>query len=263
MLDRLKHVASIAGAALALAALATGTALANTGASPLTVGDYTAILANPGRSEADRTDDAARKPAEVLGFAQLRPGETVLELQAGRGWYSEIISAAVGPSGKLIIQRPPQLANSAPVLQARVDAGRLKNATVTVTTFDKLEVPDNSVDKVLWFLGPHELYFTPRNAEPGALGDVQKTYAEIKRVLKPGGTFVVLDHAANAGAPTSLVQTIHRVDPAIVLAAAKAAGLTFVEKRDVLANPNDDRTKAAFDATIRRRTDQFLFRFRK
>jgi predicted methyltransferase len=72
-----------------------------------------------------------------------------------------------------------------------------------------------------------------------------------------------MDHAAAAGAPTTTGGTVHRIDPAIVLQEAKAAGLQFVDKSDVLANPSDDRSKPVFDATLRRHTDQFLFRFRK
>jgi predicted methyltransferase len=225
--------------------------------------DYATVLADPGRPAADKADDAARKPAEVLAFAQIRPGDTILELEAGRGWYSDIIATAIGSSGKLIVQYPPEFAYGEAAFKARTDTGRLKNATITVTSFDKLQAGDNSVDKVLWILGPHELYFTPRNATPGVLGDPQKTYAEIARVLKPGGTFIAMDHAANTGAPTSIAQTTHRVDPAVVQAAARAAGLKFIDKSDVLANPADDRSKMVFDAGVRRHTDQFLFRFRK
>ena len=247
--------------ALLIAACASGPQ--DKGPPALTAADFAAALADPGRPAADKNDDAARKPAEVLAFAQIRPGDTVLEMEAGRGWYSDILSTALGPNGKLIVQYPSQFSYGDAAFKARVDAGRLKNATITVTSFDKLQAADNSVDKVLWILGPHEVYFTPRNAQPGVLGDPQKTYAEIVRVLKPGGEFIAMDHAADAGAPTSTGQTIHRIDPAVVLAAAKAAGLQYIDKSDVLANPSDDRSKMVFDASIRRHTDQFLFRFRK
>jgi len=250
-------------ASLVIAACAAGGAQQPSKAPPLSVADYASILADPGRPAADKNDDAARKPAEVLAFAQIRSGDTVLEMEAGRGWYSDILSTALGASGKLIVQYPPEFAYGDAAFKARTDAGRLKNATIMVTAFDKLQAADNSIDKVLWILGPHELYFTPRNAQPGVLGDVQKTYAEIVRVLKPGGLFIAMDHAANAGAPASTGQTIHRIDPAVVLASAKAAGLQFVDKSEVLANPSDDRSKMVFDATVRRHTDQFLFRFRK
>jgi predicted methyltransferase len=259
----LKFAASLV-AALAIAACATSSNQSTSkGPVPLAVADYAAILADPSRPAADKADDAARKPAEVLAFSQIRPGDTVIEMEAGRGWYSDLLSSAIGPSGKLIVQYPPEFAYGDAAFKARTDAGRLKNAVISVTAFDKLQAGDKSVDKVLWILGPHEIYYTPRNAQAGVLGDVQKTYAEIARVLKPGGTFIAMDHAAIAGAPTTTGQTIHRIDPAVVLAAAKAAGLEYVDKSEVLANPSDDRSKMVFDASVRRHTDQFLFRFRK
>ncbi|HTE40048.1 MAG TPA: methyltransferase domain-containing protein [Steroidobacteraceae bacterium] len=264
MIASFMRVARASSTAVIVAAVLAGCAASSqSGPVPLSVADYSTVLADAGRPAADKADDAARKPAEVLAFAQIRPGDTVLELEAGRGWYSDILSVALGASGRLIIQYPSQFNYGDAAFKARTDAGRLKNATITVTAFDKLQAADGSVDKVLWILGPHEVYFTPRNAEAGVLGNVQKTYSEIARVLKPGGTFIAMDHAASAGAPTTTGQTIHRVDPAVVLAAAKAAGLQYVDKSDVLANPTDDRSKPVFDATVRRHTDQFLFRFRK
>jgi predicted methyltransferase len=231
------------------------------GPPALSAADYSAILASPARPEEDRKDDEARKPAEVLAFAGIHPGDTILELEAGRGWYSEILSQAVGPAGKLIIQYPPEFAYGDPALKARTDAGSLKNATISKTHFDALDAASGSVDKVLWILGPHELYYTPKDST--GLGDPAKSYAEIARVLKPGGEFIAMDHAADAGAPTTTGGTIHRIDPASVMASAKAAGLVFVDKSDVLANPSDDRTMMVFNPTVRRHTDQFLYRFRK
>lgn len=257
---------TVAVAALALAACAS----TPKGPAPLAAADYATILANPERTVqltgfqgADQADDAARKPAEVLAFAKVSPGQTILELEGGRGWYSRILSEAIGPTGKLYVQYPPEFAYGDAAYETRQDAGQLKNATILRTHFDDYSaVPDASVDKVIWILGPHEVYFTPANTQ--GLGDPVKTYAEIKRVLKPGGEFIAMDHAAPAGEDKKTsAQTNHRVDPAVVLAAAKDAGFTYVEKSDVLANPQDDRTKRAFDPTIRRHTDQFLFRFKK
>ncbi len=246
----------------ALAALAiSACAMAPKEAPALKAADYAAILADPGRSDADKKDDAARKPAEVLDFAQIRPGDTILEMEVGRGWYTEILSKAVGPTGKVITQNPAEFAYSAPAMAERRAAGHLANVTDTTTHFDKLDVADGSVDRVLWILGPHELYYVPKGST--GLGDATKAYAEIARVLKPGGEFIAMDHAANAGSPDTTGGTIHRIDPAIVLASAKAAGFTLEAKSDILANPDDDRTKMVYDPSVRRHTDQFLFRFRK
>ena len=257
-------------AASAFALLAIG-CTTTSAAPPLAAADYAAILAAPDRAVklealpgADQADDAARKPAEVLAFMNIRPGETILELEGGRGWYSRILSEAIGPSGKLYAQYPPEFAYGDAAYKGRQDAGQLKNATIVKSHFDDYSaIPDGSVDKVIWILGPHEISFTPANA-PAGLGEETKTYSEIKRVLKPGGEFIAMDHAAPAGEDKKAsAQTNHRVDPAVVLAAAKAAGFTYVDKSDVLANPSDDRTKRAFDPTVRRHTDQFLFRFKK
>src|SRR5689334_16320706 len=100
-----------AAAIVALALAATPTLAA---APPLKAADYAKILADPSRPEADRKDDAARKPAEVLEFAQVRPGETVLEIEVGRGWMTELLSRAVGPKGKVITQNPAEFAYSPP-----------------------------------------------------------------------------------------------------------------------------------------------------
>lgn len=247
-------------AALAIAACASGPQ-APAKAPALKAADYAAILSDPGRSDADKKDDAARKPAEVLDFAQIHPGDTILEMEVGRGWYTEILSKAVGPNGKVITQNPAEFGYSAPAMAERRAAGHLGNVTDTTSHFDDLKVADGSVDKVLWILGPHELYYVPKGST--GLGDPAKAFSEISRVLKPGGEFVVMDHAANAGSPSTTGGTIHRIDPAIVLGLAKDAGFKLEAKSDVLANPDDDRTKMVFDPTVRRHTDQFLFRFKK
>lgn len=228
----------------------------------LSAADYTALLADPLRPADDRKDDAARKPAEVLAFAGLRPGETILEMEGGRGWFSFLISRAIGADGRLIVQYPPEFAYGDAAYKARVDSGQLANATITRTHFDRLEAADGSVDRVLWMLGPHEVWYIPKDSQ--GLGDPARTFREIARVLKPGGEFIAMDHAAVAGVPAATsAQTLHRIDPAHVLEAAKAAGLVYVERSDILANPADDRTKSPFAPDLRRHTDQFLFRFRK
>ena len=160
------------------------------------------------------------------------------------------------------MQYPAEFAYGDAAFKARTDAGRLKNAVIMKSHFDNLEqVATGSVDRVLWILGPHEIYYKPPNTN--GLGADDKTYAEIVRVLKPGGLFIAMDHAAETGAPPTIAQTLHRIDPSIVVSSAQSVGLQMVSKSDVLANPSDDRTKMVFDATIRRHTDQFLFKFRK
>jgi len=237
---------------LGLAACATTT--------PRVATDYVPLLDAATRPAADKADDAARKPTEVLAFINLKGGETVLELEAGRGYYSELLAGAVGLTGKLIVQNPPEFPQYYADEERRIN-GRLPNATLSKARFVDLGIPTGTVDKVVWILGPHELYYTPKDTK--GFGEPAKAYAEIARVLKPGGEFIAMDHAAAAGAPTSVGGTVHRIDPAVVKDMATKAGLKYVEESKILANPQDDHTKMVYDATLRRHTDQFLFRFVK
>ena len=160
--------------------------------SALRYGDYPHLLATSDRPAADLKDDAARKPADVLDFARIRPGDTILEMEVGRGWYTEILSVAVGPRGHIITQNPAEFDYSAPALAVRRKAGHLKNVTDTTSHFDDLKVPSGSVDKVLWILGPHELYYIPKGSK--GLGDhlIARVGEAVGHALDPGGDAVDL-----------------------------------------------------------------------
>lgn len=219
-------------------------------------------IESPLRPEADRADDALRRPIDVLLFSGIEPGMSVFEMEAGRGYYTELISELVGRDGRVIMQSPPNFDSFlADAITQRLTGNRLANVRLSKTPFDALDAPDGSVDLVTWFLGPHELYFTP--AAGGSLGDVKKTYAEIFRILKPGGTFVVLDHAPPPGAPAATGDTLHRIDPAIVKASAENAGFILIAESDAMRNANDEYDKSVFDPAVRRKTDRFLLKYQK
>jgi predicted methyltransferase len=243
-------------ALLALAACATPTAEP----TPLQPSADT-ILSAPTRSAEDKGKDARRKAAESLAFMAVRPGSTILDMEAGSGYWSEILARATGPTGTVILQNPPgfQSRLSGP-LDARLAANGLANMRKTFTNFDALAAQTGTVDMVTWVQGPHELYFTPPS---GSLGDPAKSFQEIARVLKRGGVFIVIDHSALAGQPASTGQTLHRIDPALTIASAAAVGLVLERRGEFLANPADPKTKSAFDPSIRGTTDQHALRFVK
>lgn len=221
-----------------------------------------AAVADPARPEADRAEDERRKPAAALAFSQVGPGLSVFEIEAGAGWYTELLSRLVGPGGSVVMQNPPGFRSFVgEQIEARLAGGRLSNVRESLSRFDALDAISESVDVVTWFQGPHDLYFTPGDGE--SLGDAGRSYAEIYRILKPGGVFSVIDHSALAGAPEAAGNDLHRVDRAIVVAMAKAAGFTLEAEGDFLADADDPRTISVFDPAIRGRTDQFALRFRK
>jgi predicted methyltransferase len=225
--------------------------------------DYAAVVGSTERLPTDTERDAARKPAEILAFSKIMTGDTVFEMEAGGGYYTELISRAVGPTGKVIMQGPAEFVQFyKDDMDAHLANGRLANVTVSQTPFDTLEAADGTVDVVTWFQGPHEMYCKEACGN-APLGDTAKAYTEIFRVLKPGGYFVINDHAATAGAPETTGNDLHRIDPAIIKTAAEAAGFVLEEESAALANAADDHTKGVFDDTVRGKTDQFLLRYKK
>jgi len=228
--------------------------------------DYAAIaaaaVANPGRSEEDRDADARRKPATALEFFRIEPGMSVFEIEAGSGWYTELLSHAVGAEGDVVMQNPegfiPFVEEQ---ITARLADNRLANVRQSISNFDQMDAGDASADLVTWVQGPHELYF--RSDDGSSLGEPAAVFAEIYRITKPGGVFVVVDHSAEAGAPETTGNDFHRIDKAIVIALTETAGFTLEAESDFLANPDDTRTIPVFDPSIRGVTDQFALRFRK
>jgi len=218
-----------------------------------------AAVADKGRPEADTKRDADRKPADMLDFAGIKPGQTVADFLPGGGYFTRIFAKAVQPKGKVfaIVNPPPPNATTPPPILAIAADPQYGNITVVSTGIGSFKLPEQ-VD-VLWTSqNYHDLYLTRFNL------NVPAVTKEIYDAIKPGGVFIVLDHAAAPGAdvvPTA--NTLHRIDPASVRKTVEAAGFKFEGESKVLANPADDHTKGVFDPALRGHTDQFIYKFRK
>jgi predicted methyltransferase len=109
----------------------------------------------------------------------------------------------------------------------------------------------------------HDLYWRPKDGSWPAT-DAAKALAQLVPALKSGAVVVVVDHVANAGGePTETVTAMHRIDPAILKRDFEAAGLKFDSESPAFANPADDHKKEVFDKSIRHKTDQVMYKFRK
>lgn len=224
--------------------------------------DYAAIVAAPGRPDADVEADARRKPADVLGLFSPQPGDVILEIEAGGGYFTELLSRAVGDTGTVYMQNPAGFdAFLGDAVSKRID-GRLNNVTYLKSNFDAYALSDGSADIVTWFQGPHELWYFPEGT-PEGFGDPAGSFSEIARVLKPGGRFVVIDHIAPAGSPATTGGDTHRIDPALIQQYAEAAELVFETGSDLLSNPEDDGLKNVFNPEIRGQTNQAILIFAK
>lgn len=220
-----------------------------------------AAVADANRPETDVERDDLRKPAEVLAFMDIAPGSDILEMEAGGGYFTEIFSRYVGEDGTVFMQNPAAFdgfLGDGPEERATA----LGNVEYVKAQFDDLPLDDESVDAATWFQGPHELWYAPPNGEP-LVASPDDSFPEIFRVLKPGGTFVVLDHTAPEGSPATIGGDTHRIDPQIVRDLAREAGFVLIMESELFDNADDDLTANVFDEAVRGRTDQFLMKFEK
>jgi predicted methyltransferase len=208
-----------------------------------------AAVADPLRTDADRAADALRKPAETLSFVGVAEGWTVAELFPGGGYYSRLLSRAVGPKGTvyLIPWGEPQTGRSR-TLAADRRFGNLVLFEENLLAFRPK--------------APLDLVFTSQNYHD--IGSPQRAQANqvVFRALKPGGVYFIVDHAAKAGSGYAGLP-LHRIDEALVKKEVLAAGFVLAGESQALRNPADDRTRNVFDPAIRGRTDQFMLKFVK
>ena len=216
---------------------------------------------NPARSLADRERDKTSKPNAVLNFIDLKPGMRVLDLFAGSGYYSELLSYGVGPDGRVVSHTNTLYESSTGEEAARrFKDKRLPNVSRFIRDINNLGLEKSSFDRVMLVLVYHDIYFTADYWPPVDRGDF---FRLIHRSLKPGGVLVVIDHSALAGTGKSAAQTLHRIDEVFAKQDIESAGFVFGGALDVLRNPDDKRTLSVFDESIRRNTDRFVLRFIK
>ncbi|MDB5429660.1 MAG: hypothetical protein JWP35_776 [Caulobacter sp.] len=254
-----KQLLALAGV-LALAACATTPAPPPPPPHFLAPPHIAAALADPARPDADRARDGDRYPAEMLAFAGVRPGMKVADLVPGGGYFTRIFSAAVGPNGHVYAYVPDELTKLAkrpPAVNAIAADPNYRNVSVILRQLPLFGAPEK-LDLVWTSQNYHDMHDPFMG--PADLSVVNKA---IFRALKPGGVYVVLDHAAAPGSGLRDTDTLHRIDPATVRAEVEAAGFVFEGESSILRNPADDHSLRVFDPAIRGHTDQFIYKFRK
>jgi predicted methyltransferase len=243
------------GAAL-VALAAGGLAFAHNGMHPASAAQVAAALADPARAD-QAGDDARRKAADVIAFTGAGPGSTVVDFLPGAGYWTRILTGVVGPTGHVYAQWPAVAAKYAtkalPALQAR----NLANVTAEVLKTNGVTTPA-PVNIVMTVQNYHDI---PNGG--GGEAAIDAINKSVFAALKPGGVYVVVDHADAPGTGLSGTSTKHRIDPAIVKAEVLKAGFVFAEESKALANPADDHSKNVFDPAIRGITDQFIYKFKK
>ncbi len=215
-----------------------------------------AALAKPDRPDKVKANDPVRDSENRFMLQYVQPGDHVLDLGAGGGYSTWLLSAAVCAGG-VDSQDPAQWVSSQGAQDARnALAAARTNVHLVTSDFDKVPVPAMPYDVI--FIGT--IYHDTYNM-PGA--DGVRMDKNLYATLKSGGLVVVIDHSAVGGAGTTTTNTLHRIDKAQVLSDFKAAGFELVSDSNVLANPADDRTLKVFDPAIRGHTDRMALVFKK
>jgi predicted methyltransferase len=271
----------------ALPALLLG-ACAHTGAPTLSNERIAEIVASPDRRAADRTNDIRRKPQEMLAFIGLRPGMVALDLSAGGGYTTELIARSVGPTGRVYGQsrprapdspapaapegaanpaaaaspspvaapRPAGPPNSPVALAERAKNPAAGNIIAVVRKFEDPvppEVGSNALDLVTLMFNYHDL---------GWIGvDRAQMNRAVFAALKPGGIYVIADHAGRPGTGILESGTLHRIEEAFLRKEVEAAGFRLAAEGSFLRNPNDPRDKNTPDPPQPK--DEFVLKFIK
>jgi predicted methyltransferase len=245
-------------AAMAVAfAMSTALASAATDKIPANI---TAAVADPARPAADRARDANRKPAECLTFAGVKPGDRIADLIPGGGYFTRLFAKAVGPKGYVYAYMPSDIdevyKKHGVSIPPPADPN-YPNVSYIHAPVAKFVAPEKL--DIVWtsqnYHDLHDKFFGP--------ADVPAVNKAVYDALKPGGVYIVLDHAAEAGSGLRDTDTLHRIDEATVKKEVEAAGFKLVAESNVLHNPDDPHTTKVFDSSIRGKTDQFILKFRK
>lgn len=210
--------------------------------------DFMDKLTADSRPMEDRARDGARRPYQVMQLLGVEEGMTVLDVGAGGGWYTRVLSAAVGASGEVVAQFGPRALERNNGQAQRSLAEGLGNTEAFFGNLDELDA--NRFDIAVTALNMHH-----GNAERNV------PYLEgILRALKPGGRAAVIDHIGSPGMNNG---ELHRMLVSDAREWIQAAGFEIVEESDILRSSADDHSRAPFDPALGRNTDRFLFVVRK
>jgi predicted methyltransferase len=229
---------------------------------PRIAAPHAAFSSNDNLTEIPMYDQS--KQAELIRFAQVEAGATVIDVYPGDGDWTRLFSDIVGRGGRVYSFVPAEVADfkNDPVGRMRTLAKEPGRENVEAVSADLVAMPQATKPaNVLWMhLFYHDLH-TALIQKKGA------TAAHFNRAvyerLKPGGSYIIVDHVAAVGAGTSDAQSLHRIEPASVRKEVEAAGFVLDAESTILANKDDPHSLKVFDPSIKGKTDRFAYRFVK
>ena len=204
------------------------------------------------------------KLSQLIRFARVDAGTTVIDVYPGDGEWTRLFSDAVGPKGRIYSFVPAEVADfkNDPVGRMQTLANEAGRENVQAVSADLVAMPEvTQPADVLWLhLFYHDLHTALIQKKGATAAGFNRAVFER---LKPGGSYVIVDHAAATASGTSDTQSLHRIDPASVRAEVEAAGFVLDEETTMLANKDDAHSIKVFDLSIKGKTDRFAYRFVK
>jgi len=228
---------------------------------------YTAAVQHAGRSPEDLERDKLEHPADILRVSGIKPGMQVIDVLAGGGYYSELLSYVVGPKGHVLLLNNAAYdhwSTDSGGWQKRLADNRLPNVEHHTADLEHLDLPDHSADALILIKVYHDLYWV--DPKPNAIWPKMNTSAvldQLARVLKPGGILLIEDHSAKPGTGSADASRLHRIDEAYTVKDFEKRGFKPVGKNDVLRRPDDQRTLLSYEPPGLGKTDRFVLVFRK
>jgi predicted methyltransferase len=206
----------------------------------ITLDPLVASVTSETRSAADRARDQYRHPQEALAFWGLQPGMTILEVQPGGGWWTEILAPYAHATGGKYYATAADLDNpelsedarkSRDEFAARFAAKPEVYGQVQLVNFGAKSkpLPENTFDFALSARSVHGWM--------GA-GITEKVFKDLYGALKPGGILAIEQHRANPGKQDPKAESGY-VTEAFVIEQAQKAGFELVERSEINANQAD------------------------
>ncbi|MBU1326203.1 MAG: lipoprotein [Alphaproteobacteria bacterium] len=216
---------------------------------------YLEAIEDPRRPADEVARDAARKPYDMMAFAGVNRGQRIADIRPEEGYFTRLFAPVVGDGGRVYAFVPTRTATrETPLAQGL--AATYPNVVAMEGALDSMTFPE-PLDAVFMVQEYHDFHI------PAFGVDVTRMNKAVYDALKPGGYYIVIDHAGRPGTGNTEVQSLHRIEGEFLVREVEAAGFVLDGESDAIRNPADDGTINVFDERIRYRTDQFVYRFRK
>jgi len=223
---------------------------------------YDAAVAHAGRSAADIKRDQLDHPADILRLTGIKRGMKVADVLAGDGYYSELASYVVGPTGKVFLINNTAFDQWSDDLAARLKGNRLVNVEHKTLDLDHMGLKAASFDAIFLVKVYHDLYWVDAEGKWPKV-DVSGVLDQLARALKPGGVLLLVDHSAKPGTGNSVAGSLHRIEESFAIKDFESHGFKVVAKSDVLRRPDDARDLISYKGPAVGKTDRFVVVFRK